>query len=64
MVLEHTVTLKMEVTTFFKLLVPIYLQTKCHNIVMYEGLILGSGFDDWIYWHFFTIEINMTDHNL
>jgi hypothetical protein len=62
MVLEHTVTLKMEVTTFFKLLVPIYLQTKCHNIVTYEGLawliIMGSGFDDWIYWHFFTITVN------
>jgi hypothetical protein len=32
------------------------------HIVMYWGLawliIMGSGFDDWVYWHFFTITVN------
>jgi hypothetical protein len=32
------------------------------NFVMYKGLvwliIMGSGFNDWVYWHFFTITIN------
>jgi hypothetical protein len=32
------------------------------NIVTYKGLawliIMGSGFDEWIYWHFFTTTIN------
>jgi hypothetical protein len=32
------------------------------NIVMYRGfawlIIMGSGFDDWIYWHLFTITVN------
>jgi hypothetical protein len=36
------------------------------NIVTYEGfawlIITGSGLDDWIYWHFFTITIT-TAHN-
>jgi hypothetical protein len=32
------------------------------NIATYTGLscliIMGSGFDDWVYWHFFTITVN------
>jgi hypothetical protein len=39
-----------------------------YNIVTYKGLapliIMGSGFDDWVYWNFFTITVNHTSsHN-
>jgi hypothetical protein len=38
------------------------------RIVTYKGLALlitiGSRFDDWIYWHLFTITDNHNDHTL
>jgi hypothetical protein len=39
-----------------------FLPTIWRHIVMCSGfawlIITGSGFDDWIYWHFFTITVN------
>jgi hypothetical protein len=39
-----------------------------YNIVTYEGfawrILTGSGMDNWIYWHFFTIIINYNSSQL
>jgi hypothetical protein len=38
------------------------------NIVTYSGfawlIIMGSGFDDWVYWHFFTITVNYNSSHI
>jgi hypothetical protein len=40
----------------------------CVCVVTYSGfawlIIMGSGFDDWIYWHFFTITVNCNSSHI
>jgi hypothetical protein len=47
----------------------LYPSTYCHVFGVLWLTITGSGYDDWVYWHFFTITINhnssqsMTDYD-